>query len=296
MYQLGSATFNTPLTVDGYTPKNMKLLTYPYSYFTVSNNAGTCQSYRYEDFTGYLTFNVEGTFGVSGNVKAIPVDYKNMNVNENALDYSISAPKYPVCSWKSDSYTNWLTQNSVNMSMQWRSELVRTGLGLATSIGQGIAKGKELGTTGMAIGAGVGAVSSLIESGSKLIGLAKEQYLAKTQANFIPDQVHGNLNAGDFVWAKYRSPFTFRPMSVKARIARCIDDYFSQFGYQTNRIKLPNITGRRNWNYVKTTGCYIEGDIPQSDLAEIKNMFDNGVTFWHNPATFADYSQNNDII
>ena len=85
-------------------------------------------------------------------------------------------------------------------------------------------------------------------------------------------------------------------MSVKAEIAGCIDQYFSQFGYKCNRVKIPNITGRRNWNYVKTVGCYIEADIPQEDLAEIKNMFDRGITIWHNPATFADYSQNNDII
>ena len=97
-------------------------------------------------------------------------------------------------------------------------------------------------------------------------------------------------------WAKYKSPFTYIPMSVKAEIAGCIDQYFSQFGYKCNRVKIPNITGRRNWNYVKTVGCYIEADIPQEDLAEIKNMFDRGITIWHNPATFADYSQNNDII
>ena len=85
-------------------------------------------------------------------------------------------------------------------------------------------------------------------------------------------------------------------MSIKAEYARCIDEFFSQFGYKCNRVKVPNITGRRNWNYVKTVGCYIDGDIPQADMEELKNMFDRGITFWHNPATFADYSQNNDII
>jgi hypothetical protein len=68
------------------------------------------------------------------------------------------------------------------------------------------------------------------------------------------------------------------------------------FGYKVNRVKVPNITGRRNWNYVKTIGCYIDADIPQTDLEQIKEMFDRGITLWHNPATFVDYSQNNDII
>ena len=85
-------------------------------------------------------------------------------------------------------------------------------------------------------------------------------------------------------------------MSVRAEVARTIDDFFTMFGYKVNRVKVPNITGRRNWNYVKTIGCYIDGDVPQTDMQEIKDMFNKGVTLWHNPSTFADYSQNNDII
>jgi hypothetical protein len=68
------------------------------------------------------------------------------------------------------------------------------------------------------------------------------------------------------------------------------------FGYKVNSLKIPNITGRTNWNYVKTVGCYLAGDIPQEDLAELKSMFDKGITFWHNPATFCDYSQSNAIV
>ena len=85
-------------------------------------------------------------------------------------------------------------------------------------------------------------------------------------------------------------------MSITSQFAQLIDKFFDKFGYKTNKVKLPNINGRRNWNYVKTVGCYIEADIPQDDLQEIKSMFDKGITFWHNPATFGDYSQNNDII
>ena len=85
-------------------------------------------------------------------------------------------------------------------------------------------------------------------------------------------------------------------MSIKAEYARIIDEYFSAYGYKTNRVKVPNVTGRTNWNFVKTIGCYIAGDIPQEDMAKIKEMFDAGVTFWHNPATFMDYSQSNSIV
>lgn len=274
-------TITRPTSVDGYIPVNKKVLTAPYCFFNISNNSGSSIPFHYEDFGTTIKFNIEGTFGAGGNVKAIPLNYKGISSTENGLDYSVSGAKYPICSWKSDSYTNWLTQNGVNMTTEWRSGILS---GALSSVGSLFAGG--------ALGFGGG----IVNTGANLLGLATQQHLAKTRANFVPDQVKGNLNAGDIVWAKYTSPFTYIPMSVKAQFARCIDEYFSQYGYKCNRVKLPNITGRRNWNFVKTIGCYIEADIPQDDLQEIKSMFDKGVTFWHNPATFADYSQTNDII
>lgn len=295
-FDMGTNTFTRPTTIQGIVPKNNKCFTYPFCYFNISNNAGTCLPYHYEDFSGNITFKTEGAFGASGNVKTIPIDYKNISASENALDYSISGAKYPICSWKSDSYTNWLTQNAVNMDTQWTSALVGGAFGIGGSAIQGGMQTKGIKGVGFKGGAIAGAAVAGAETIGNLIQVAREQHLARTAANLTSDQVHGNLNAGDFVWAKYKSPFTFLPMSVKAEYLHVIDEYFSQFGYATNRVKVPNIRGRRNWNYVKTTGCYIEAEIPQDDLAEIKGLFDRGVTIWHNPNTFADYSQNNDII
>jgi hypothetical protein len=72
---MSTNTFSRPTSIRGFVPKNNKLFTYPYNYFNLSNNAGTCQPFRYEDFQGNITFKVEGTFGISGNTKAIPQNY-----------------------------------------------------------------------------------------------------------------------------------------------------------------------------------------------------------------------------
>ena len=294
VYTIGTSSFTKPTSIDGYIPKCQKLLTYPFCFFNISNNAGTSSTYRYEDFSSTISFDIEGTFGASGSTKAVPQNYKNIGTTENGYDYSVSGAKYPICSWKSDSYTNWLTQNAVNMDMQWINAVIGGGASIIGNTYSGYSEGRELGMG--AKGAGMGFAGGAIQAGANLISTALNQHVAKTQANLVPDQVKGNLNAGDVLWAKYKSPFTFLPMSVKAEYARCIDEFFSQYGYKCNRVKLPNITGRRNWNYVKTIGCYIEADIPQDDLQEIKSMFDRGITFWHNPATFADYTQSNDIV
>ena len=295
-YDLGTTTFNRPNSLNGYVPRNKKLLAYPFNYFNISNNAGTSQPFRYEDFSSGISFKVEGTFGISGSTKAIPQNYRNVDAVENALDYSINGPKYPVCSWKSDSYTNWLTQNSVNMGMQWGKELLGAGVDIVGNAVRGGIAGGLAGGVGVVPGALMGAGAGVFSGTVSLIGVAREQFQAKTKANMTPDQVHGNTGAGDFVWAKYRSPFTFTPMSIKAEYARICDDWMDVFGYQINRLKVPLTNHRQNWWYTKTISANIIGNVPNDEMNKIKGAYNNGLTFWKNPSNFLNYSVSNGII
>ena len=68
------------------------------------------------------------------------------------------------------------------------------------------------------------------------------------------------------------------------------------FGYKTNLVKMPNLTGRQNWNYVKTIDANIIGNIPQNDIELLKSIFNSGVTIWHNPNNFLDYTKSNNIV
>ena len=72
--------------------------------------------------------------------------------------------------------------------------------------------------------------------------------------------------------------------------------FVSSNEYKINEVKIPNLTGRSNWNYVKTIDCNIIANVPQVDLQEIKSLFDNGITLWHKTSNFLDYSQNNNIV
>lgn len=270
-----------------YTPKNNKLKCYPYCYFTISNNAGSSVVYHYEDFSGSPAFAMDGCLTVGGSIKIYPTNYKNFTLSgDNTYDYGINAGKYPTLSWRSDSYTNWLTQNAVN-----------TGISVASDYGQLL-----LGLAGAGLTASTGGIAgafgtlSMAQSGANFLSQIAQTCGKIHQASFIPDQVKGNINAGDINYAKNNNCFTVMEMSIKPEYAKICDDFFSMFGYKVNELKFPNVTGRRNWNYVKTVGCYIAGDIPQEDMDEIKTLFDKGITFWHNTSTFMDYSQNNDII
>ena len=81
--------------------------------------------------------------------------------------------------------------------------------------------------------------------------------------------------------------------TIKKEFAQKIDSYFTTFGYACNKIKIPNLNSRSNWNYIKTVNCNITGYIPELDLQRLKDMFNSGVTLWHTTQYFLDYSKNN---
>ena len=116
------------------------------------------------------------------------------------------------------------------------------------------------------------------------------------QHSLQPNSAKGNVNGGDINVCDKKNGFFFYKMTIKDEYARIIDNYFSMFGYKVNIVKVPNITSRRNWNYIKTINCNFSGDIPQTDLNIIKTMFNNGTTLWHNPDTIYNYNESNDII
>lgn len=283
--------------LQGYNPRNNKLKTYPFCYVLGNNMAGTTNIYRYEDFSNTnCTFTIKGVLCPAGSIRCTPTNYKGIASNDNE---SLMLGKFPICNYSVDMYTNWLTQNSVNIG-----GTTYTGDDLALNTAQTYeSTGFLKGITG-AISAGLsgnigGAIDSLIgieENRASSLQNIGNAMIAKKQHSLIPPSTRGDLNGGDVLTADSKNNFRFYRMSIKQEYASKIDKFFDMFGYATNLVKTPNITGRRNWNYVKTLECNFEGDIPQAYLQKIRNIFNNGVTLWHNPQTMLDYSQNNDII
>ena len=276
-------SINKQTTLNGYTPRNNKLLCHPFNYLLVSNNNGTSVPMHYEDFSSNsCTFKIEMAISPGCSIRMVPTNYKgNAEDDENGINMG----KLPICSYPVDMYTNWLTQNSVNVG---GITMTSDDINIASSSSNAL-----LGTLGNIISGNVLGSANSVVSGLAGIG---NSLIAKKQHDLIPPQARGNLNAGDVITSSGKNGFHFYKMSIKQEYAKCIDDYFSMFGYLVNTVKVPNIYGRRNWNYIKTIDINITGDIVQEDLQKIKNIFNNGVTLWHNPSTYLDYSQTNDII
>ena len=281
--------------LNGYTPKNNKLFTYPYYYLYLSNNSGSDIIYHYEDFINNTpTFVRYESVGQGGCLFLAPENSKK-NVTSGTGDCwneGINLGKLPQLSWTSNYYLNWEAVNAANIQVQTTLDALGFVSNLAEAFAPASAR-KVSGSWNMMKAEG------MAEGIGGTIGLARS--VANTmqqikQAKMIPDQARGNTNAGEIAFSNGEIGYRFTNMCVRYEYAKMLDDYFSMFGYKVNSLKTPNITGRTNWNYVKTVICNVIGNIPQADIEEIKALFNTGITFWHNPSTYLDYSQTNAII
>lgn len=265
-------TINRNTTIDGYTPKNNKLFTGEFNYLYVSNNAGGDITYNWENFTGgNVNFAVASALEQGGSVKIYPQNsLKSSSDIGDGWTEGLLGAKLPAISWISDYYLNWQAVNGNNIEIQTGISTVQFGLSM---IGQS-------------------ATTSVLDFASQVANTMQKV----REAQMTPPQAKGNIATGDVTFSNQESGFTFRKMSVRAEYARQIDDYFTMFGYKVNRLKTINIKTRRYWNYIKCIQANIEGNIPQDDMNEIKNLFNTGITFWHDASKYLDYSQNNTIV
>lgn len=268
-------TLYVPRVIDGYTPLNNKLLTYPFCYLYVDNNNGAGAIYQYELFKNVedvgdpIYFTVLAALAPGGSIRLLPKAYKEepsllgpQPVNSEGLN----GGKFPICNYAVDMYTNWLTQNSVNIAVSYLS----SGINMAGGVATGNIMGAMSGFTG-------------------ILSQMGEQY----KASLMPPQANGNLNSGDVTTAAGMNKFVYYGMSIKAEYARIIDRYFQMFGYQVNDVKTPAVAHRSRWWYTQTIDCDIEGYIPQDDAQRIKDAYNNGIRFWRNPAEMGNYDLTN---
>lgn len=258
--------------LNGYTPVNKKLLTYPFCALSVENNNGSANIYRFEFFTsntGNCTFKLIAVPTIGASIKLIPTEYKG--VTDNHAE-GLIAGKYPTLGWISDTYTNWLTQNGVNI----------------------------------AIGSVSDAASSLMNpSAGSVLGLAGSfaGTIGQMYAHqMLPNTIKGQTNAGDILSCAKMNTFIYKQLSITRDFAERIDQYFTRYGYATNKLKYPNQTGRSTFNYIQIG----EGEnigyssntisVPPEAMETINNAYRSGVTVWHSHDNIGNFDLANGIV
>lgn len=267
---------NRGTTLNGYTPKNNKLLTYPYQMIYVTNNDGGAASYPYEFFDNpeIGTFEIAGSISPEAGARIYPVNYKGQVL---AYEEGISLGNFPTCAWATDTYKLWLAQNQGQLAVS----MATAGLSIAAGIGTAVATG------GAGAALGIGQAAGGFQQIAATLAQIHDMSIQPPQAKGAQSATV-NIETGNHSFVVCRKTIT-------AEFAKIIDDFFSMYGYQLNRVRKPNIAARPAFTYVKTVGCHILGNMCTEDTVAIENVFDKGITFWKNGDRIADYSQSNSV-
>lgn len=302
-------------TFDGYKPKNNKLYTAPFCGVYVDNLQGNAANYAYEYFTDRKpTFNIVGA--VNGNLEcaSIPINYKGLPTN---FQESLVMGGFPQCAWNVDTFKAWIAQNKYAIAAGVATTTIDTVKQVASAAtGVGMA-GAAAGMSAAMTGAGsaqtiqaVGQYANAYQNAQNVSYNAQSDVLNKTinlvaqvkTASTQPNHARGQQSSSVFCAMGYQG-FHYMPYRIQGQFARIIDDFFSMFGYKTNRLKVPNRNGRKAWNYVKTCGCTLTGSAPADVTAALVQIYDRGITFWRcidlsagNPFTrVGNYSLDNSL-
>lgn len=250
-----------------------KLLMYPYSYTKVTDMRGNEFDIKNEHITGQdLKFSVRGSIAPQCKTAYEVVNYKDKtNLLDGIINNNVSSMAII------DDYTAAYLQGNQNVLMTGAA--VNVVSSIASIVGNSM-----IGNIGGAVSSGVGGITDILMLNAKIKDIDNHPSNLRNQGN--------NYN---FDFANKYTGIRIIKYTVTDEYQKILTDFFKMYGYKVNRVKVPNLHTRQSWNYVKTVDCTILANIPQDDLNSIKQMFNKGITLWHN-TDVGNYNLSNNEI
>lgn len=269
--------------IDGYTPRNNKLYTYPYNFMRVSNLRGGYHDYRFEFFGKSLRFIVKGSIDPTGDVVIIPMNY---NGKDNNPEEIMNLGGYAQCSWAYNSYDNYVAQNAASNLFGYLSGAAMVIGGAAAVLG-GSTMTPLAGLSGFLGSLGFDnwqSTGSKVDKGlaAEGAGLAASAGLGARMldASNAPDKLMGSTsNSSNF--QLNRNKFVFNRMCCQRQFAERIDQFFDVYGYTTQRVKTPDRSSRPHVNYCKTRDAQFQGTVPADAMDRINRTWNQGIWWFH---------------
>lgn len=254
--------------------KNKKLLCYPYRYLTLSNEQGVESEFRYELFDNPwdFIFSVRHSVNLASTAQCNAMNYAvNNNGPKENWNSGVVLNNFPQCTWSGNIYSNWLAQNSQALNNQIKDIYLQLAAGAIQML-------TTLNPSGI-----VGSVNNAYNLMGSIEDMASHPYQVQQKAA---------CNLGNVKWN--RVGFTVRQYQITSEYRTMIDNYFSIYGYRVNRVGLPETQSRTNWNYIKTADAKITGKFPEEHIRKIKEIYNKGLTIWHN--NYGDYNRDNPTV
>lgn len=241
-------------SVNGYTPVNAKCFTSEFCRLEISNRRGGEQELKPENFTETDNFllTLKGAMGYgAGGSMLYPQSYEGRPEDFAVIKYDDTQAPFV-----SNGFASWLSANIGRLTADV------TGSVLQNAVSGFAAAGVP--------GAFTGAIVSAGQAALKISDKAKD-----------PASMGGQVSGSvlEILFENYG--YSINWVHPYVQNLKSIDEFFSRFGYRTNRYKVPNVNTRPKWNYVKTAGGVCRGPFPKKAQLFMQNLLDKGVTFWH---------------
>lgn len=275
-----------------YSPKNNKLKCFPYCCFTVDNFCGDVTQYKWEEFTQPFSVNfvIKGTPLPVPVMECFPVDYKknySAPTSSRTKQFATIFDNFPEVPMITDTFKIWETsQFKKDMASEGASILVGS-VSTASLITAGVVTENPL-LLASGVGAAVGTLTNTAKNSYNIN--VDYQYHKLHNKSLV-----GSVQSSGLAWNDNEVGFRFTEYRIKAEYAQIIDNFLTRFGYKVNTIKVPELTSRRYFNYVKTIDASVRGNLPSECQKMIASIFDSGITLWHTNDV-GNYNVNNDIV
>lgn len=269
--QTQSTTFDIsypePTMLNGYTPQNKKCFTGQFFSYFMSNGQSklTFAPEKFRNTGAIALFRIIMGMLPNGGAAIYPVGYNNVTgINR---DYSLNLPNLPLVASQTDSYQAWLAYNAYGQAHGVLTDTVTSAL-------QGGSSG--------------GWAGALLEGGKSAVSGALRYFQTDMDAKASKDYVSGADSVSIDMLAD-QIGFITGEETAMYEDAKRIDNYFSQFGYRVDIVKVPNFTGRQYWNYIMCEGNCITGPMPQNVIEAVNAVLNSGVTIWHDHSYMLNY-------
>lgn len=275
--------FTTPTGT--YTIRNKKLLNSQFTYIHGNSHSGEEMTWLPEYVNG-TTFagEVHIAYNPEFAMMFVPRYMGSADVGKRGIDYGLPFNQVVHCTWNSMGYLGSAIKGAVKVAGVIAATVATGGAAApaALSTAVGTAAPAAIGPT---MSGAMQAGARAVQAGTQL-GDLSEIFDTKGQSS------RGSPPTDILTFAMGLHGFDFRRMCPDKETLERFDTFFDMFGYQVNKVKVPNLDTRVAWNYVKLNRPCIYGSVPVEGMAVIRAAFSRGIRLWHVDAV-GDYSIQN---
>lgn len=273
-----------------YDIKNQKLCTYPYQYIEMSDMWDQSIVLKPESIAPYggdAKFYLHAESGAVPSFTLYCKDYEN----ESAFRNSISINCFPAVPYATSYYDQYMAIHKNQMEVErikHEREMVKGFVGAGADVVSGITQ------LGMGSPTGVDSLGKGI-SGIMDTEIARRDYNAKYDDMKQRPPLVRNAPDGSTKLGVDGIGFHINHWLPKSAFLEQLDSFFDRYGYNVSVCKTPQWSSRPKFNYVKTVGANIAGQIPESDKEIINGLLDAGLTVWHSVGDYGIYDGANNL-